>query len=53
MKKLLETTDFWSRAYEVGINKSLLERNGCLDAFVAGESTPEIDLRLNCDGMIV
>jgi hypothetical protein len=53
MKKILENEALWRRAYEVGIDKRVLERKGYLDILVSGEPTPEMDLRLNIDEMIV
>ncbi len=53
MKNILENNALWERAYQIGIDKRMLERKGYLDILVAGDETPEMDLRLNVDDMII
>jgi hypothetical protein len=53
MKKILDNDELWQQAYAVGIDKCELERKGYLDVLLAGEPTPEMELRLNYDGIIV
>ena len=53
MKKILDNDRLWQQAMAVGIDKRVLERNGYLDILLAGDETPEMDLRLNYDGIIL
>jgi hypothetical protein len=53
MKKILVNDDLWRQAYAVGIDKRVLERKGYMDILLAGDETPEMDLRLNYDGIII
>ncbi len=53
MKKILDNDQLWRQAMAVGIDKRVLERNGYLDILLAGDETPEMDMRLNYDGIIL
>lgn len=53
MKKILDDDRIWDQAMAVGIDKRVLERKGYLDILLAGDETPEMDLRLNYDGIIL
>jgi hypothetical protein len=53
MKKILDNDKLWQQAFAVGIDKRMLERKGYMDILLAGDETPEMDLRLNYDGIII
>ncbi len=53
MKEILDNDLLWEQAFAVGIDKRVLERKGYMDILLAGDETPEMDLRLNYDGIIL